>query len=195
MKRAYVILVTTFILIIGFQNCQQKPSSQLSTEFSSGSATSQQMTALSSEQVQKVILNQKETETLVKNGNSFSVQNNAHYSVDYTTGIVVRISDLNTAEQKYCLNSELLSELKSIISSSKVCRYDDTVASKDSVCTMDYKAPYAQITTNRDVIDLRTVATANCSSERFDLCDGASDMLRGWWVNVKRQLGNLGCAQ
>lgn len=157
--------------------------------------SSQQMTALSAEQVQKVTLNQKETETLVKNGSSFSVQNNAHYSVDYTTGVVLRVSDINTAGQKFCLNSELLSELQTIISSSKVCRYDDTVVSKDTVCTMDYKAPYAQITTNRDVIDLRTVATANCSSERYDLCDGASDMLRGWWANVKRQLGQLSCAQ
>lgn len=195
MKRTYVILVTTFILIIGFQNCQQKPSAQLSTEFSSGGVSSQQMTALNNEQVQKVTLNQKETETLVKNGSSFSVQNNAYYSVDYTSGIVIRVSDLNAAEQKFCLNNELLSELKMIISSSKVCRYDDTAISKDGVCAMDYKTPYAQIVTNRDVIELRTVATANCNSERYDLCDGSSDMLRGWWANVKKQLVNLGCTQ
>jgi hypothetical protein len=187
--KAVVFLV--IVLFFSYQNCSQKNlSGPIGQKTEDASIESQSLSDL---QVQQVKFYTEQNSEMQKGSHKFLVRTKKNYVLDPETGVLAEhdqaTGDLNT----YCLSHELLIEMRSIISRSSVCR-SGPVAQSQIACAQVVLEPYAEIVTVSDVIQLGSASDA-CGSNKIDLCEDQSTVLKGWIETVHSQLPQLTCGQ
>lgn len=185
--KAVIFLV--IVLFFSYQNCSQK---NLSAPLAQKSLDAQiESQSLSDLQVQQVKFYTEQNSEMQKGSRKFLVKTKKNYVLDPETGILAEneqaSGDLNT----YCLSHELLIEIRSLISRSSICR-GGQVTQPQEVCAQVILEPYAELVTVSDVIQLGSASDA-CGSNKVDLCEDQSTVLKNWIETVRSQLPQLTC--
>ena len=191
MKTAIASLVAVLVLLVSFQNCQQPPHPD---EINGKNV-------LASGVISKVDLNEErvknvnfifEDQTIVNRaGQDYTVKYNKTLQVDLTSGVIVQTSDLDAGSNQYCLTEDLRVELVSILKSSQVCK-SGVKQQSGQVCAQSIKLAYAELLTDREEFQLG-YATDACGSNSIDLCEGQSNLLKGYIQALKNQYSQLSC--
>lgn len=118
-----------------------------------------------------------------------------HLEIDVKTG-VIHVIEENSGDSisgiKYCLNSQDLYTLGSILAASKICEEKIPAQNSSQVCTMEYKYPYAKLhILNSEPVALGEVFNA-CSSG-FDLCGDRKNQLQTFLGQVQSSLTAMKC--
>lgn len=182
----------TFSVVTTFQNCAQSknPIAAATNENKSGSNANIDSAA-------------KLAEVDLSKATTIEVQLISLFTTNFKTEIPNIQINLSNGEMRYvnkdgqyvsplrlCLFREELSEIKSIIESSKVCRPEGKVNS-DTVCTMEYIYPYAKIfLEGNDIIKLGE--KSGCSGI-VDLCEDSKKTLNGYISYLSSHLDNRKC--
>lgn len=188
-RKIHLALILSVIVLFGYQNCQKLPE----RDIASGNQSDSIVTVnLVDESIQKVNFITTENTTVQQGLKAYTLVSQYSYSINYSTGEILKSSDANQATVKYCLPKNLLTELHDILESSSVCTISN-VKPDGGVCAQVYSYGYVQITTNRDILDLGSSSDA-CGSKKVDFCSAPSaDMLKGWFQSVKSQVAQLSC--
>lgn len=144
---------------------------------------------LKNENVQSVDLLVQSSQTVEKNGRSFSLKSNDMLKVDLISGQVLLESEMAT-NSVHCLSAELKSELVDILKSAKICNVQAAV--ENNVCIQSVERSYAEIHTAREDLKLGNNED-KCASQYIDLCDDQSKMLQGLAQAIKNKLDTLVC--
>ncbi len=186
MKKVHLGLILSVMILFSYQNCQKPPYKETS------SINSTDAIILADENIQKITFIAKENTTVQQSSKVFTLISQNSYAINYETGEILVSSEAIATISRYCLSSNLLAELHDILLSAKVCKTEN-VPVADRVCAAVYQNGYAQLITNRDVIDLGW-GMDGCATNKIDLCDAtSSDMLKGWFVAVKNALPQQTC--
>jgi len=182
------ILFLVVVLFFSYQNCSQKQFADETSQKSQNVVSSQKLSDL---QVQNLkFFTEKDSE--IQNGaHKFYVKTKTLYSLDTESGVLAEHDQAADTLNTYCLNAELLSEIRSLISSASICRSGPSTA---EACAQVIVEPYAELITANDVIQLGSASDA-CGSNKIDLCDDQSSVLKSWIESVHSQLPQLGCGQ
>lgn len=186
MKKIWLGIFLTVVIVLSYQNCYQPKKSD-------GPLTVQSLgIKLADENIQKITFLNTENVTVEKNSKVFTLVSQISYSLDYSTGEMIKSSNESSEQGQYCLTEALLSELKNIINLSSVCK-TELQSDGSRVCSQVYQPGYATIVTNRDSFDLGS-SSDGCGSTQIHLCESSSeDMLKGWFQAVRNQLSQLSC--
>jgi hypothetical protein len=152
------LVFTILILLFTYQNCSQKDFSTPATQ------QAQQFTQknLSDLQVQQIkFFTEKESE-LQKGAHKFYVKTKVLYSLDLESGVLAEHDQAAESFQTYCLTSDLLNDIRGIVSTSSVCQQGQAVA-EGMTCSQVIVEPYAEIVTNSESISLGYASDA-CGS-------------------------------
>jgi len=187
-------LVGTTLL---FQNCSKSAiglnaldSSAIVTNLNSANnKSSGDKISLKDENIQTIDLLVQSSQTVEKNGRSFSLKSNDMLKVDLASGQVVLESEMG-ANLVHCLSAELKLELVNILNSAKICKIQATEG--NSVCTQSVERAYAAIHTSREDFKLGNNED-KCAAQYVDLCDERSKMLQGLAQAIKNKLASLVC--
>jgi hypothetical protein len=191
MKKAHLGLIVSVIILFSYQNCQKIPNEITAIENNS-EVNPTQAIILAEENIQKITFLFKENTTVQQSAKTYTLVSQNSYEVNYKNGEIIKSSEANSTTTKYCLGQSDLSELKSILESASVCKVENSLPA-DTVCTMAYQFGYAQIITDRNIIDLGS-GSDGCGRNKIDLCSvDSADLLKGWFQTVKNQLPNFIC--
>lgn len=199
MKR-YVFAGLAFCLVIGFQNCARN------NQFSDMNTTDALGNPVEVTPVEKIDVSQTEIIEipessylesklqsdilLAKSTSNFSTH---HLEIDVKTGVVHVIEDSSgeaIAGLQYCLNSQDLYGMNTILSSSKLCEEKAAIAS-DQLCTMEYQFPYAKLHFAESEVALGEVF--NACQKGIDLCGEQKAQLQSYLAQVQSNLAAKKC--
>lgn len=184
------VLVSVFVLLISFQNCQKPP---YPDELNSSNISAySNRKDLGIDAIQTVTFMVPATQSVTKSGNTYQINYNKLLSINVSTGVITESSDVSATTAQFCLNIALKNELNSILKSSQVCT-KQPVLPAGTMCTQVLKLPYAQLITANSQYDLGS-ATDGCGSNSVDLCDEQSVILKGYIEAVKNQYQQMGCS-
>lgn len=188
MKNIWLGLFLSVVIVLSYQNCYQPKKSD-------GPLAVQSLgIKLADENIQKITFLNTENVTVEKNSKVFTLVSQISYSIDYTTGEMIKSSTESSEQEQYCIPDALFSELKNIINLSSVCK-KELQPDSSRVCSQVYQPGYATIVTNRDSFDLGS-SSDGCGSTQIQLCESSSeDMLKGWFQAVRNQLPQLSCPE
>jgi hypothetical protein len=201
MMKRYVFAGFTFCLVIGFQNCSKNNFTDMNQGDALGNpAVATPIEKLDVSQTEKIEIPESsylesklQADILqTKATSNFSTH---HLEIEVRTGVIQVIEDNNgEAIQglQYCLNSQDVAALNSILSSSNIC--EDKVANTghDQVCTMEYKFPYAKLhIADAEPVNLGEVF--NACSKGFDLCGDQKELLQNYLGQVQSSLDSKKC--
>ena len=194
MKYIVIIVVTIFVAIGAFQNCQNSQSRAAANK----SVTSQQVNGekiiqpdLSMAQINQVNILFQEKQTVQRaSGSSYDLIVNKTLKINLETSQIESVSEANDNSEKYCLTEDLKSELLSILRASQVCQVPP--ATQDQICTQVMALPYAQIITSQEQVNLGE-ATDGCGSNKVNLCADQATVLQGYISHLKQVYSNLTC--
>ncbi len=188
MKKVWLGLFLSVVIVLSYQNCYQPKKLD-------GPLTVQSLgIKLADENIQKITFSNTENVTVEKNSKVFKLVSQTSYSIDYSTGEMIKSSTASSAQEQYCLTDALFSELKNIINLSSVCK-KELQSDGSRVCSQVYQPGYAKIVTNRDSFDLGS-SSDGCGSTQIQLCESSSeDMLKGWFQAVRNRVSQLSCAK
>lgn len=188
-KHKIIFLVAPFILLFGYQNCQQGGVQSATQDV--GFSAEKQVIPLNQESVEGLQFKADRAVQVVNGGSSYSVIKKFLYDVDLSSGeihVIDQVSQVPTSE-KYCLTEAMKSQVKALIQSSSVCKEGQIAA--DRVCVQIIQEGYANLITNRDEFKLGS-ATDGCGSNRVDLCEGSYE-IKNWFESIKPALASLSC--
>lgn len=180
------LILLVLVLFFSYQNCSHSefPGSPLQkTDLSSHS--------LSDMQVQQLKFFIQQESEMQKGSYKFMVKTTNSYSLDPESGVLAEHNEASDSLSTYCLSSELLTQVRNIISSSSVCQAG-SVPEEGTVCAQVIENPYAELITPSEVIRLG-YATDACGANRVDLCENQSTALKNWISTVHDQLPQLQC--
>lgn len=179
------IIFLVIVLFFSYQNCSQK---QFADETSKPEniVSSQKLSDL---QVQNIKFFTEKDSEIQKGSHKFYVKTKTLYSLDTESGVLAEHDQAADTLNTYCLNPELLSEVRAIISTSSICRSGHSAA---EACAQVITEPYAELITASEVIQLGSASDA-CGSNKVDLCEDQPSALKGWIESVHSQLPQLGC--
>lgn len=180
------IIFLVIVLFFSYQNCSQQKLSDEPSQKALNKVDSQNLSEL---QVQNLKFYTEKDSEIQKGAHKFYVKTKTLYSLDTESGVLAEHDQAADTLNTYCLNAELLTEVRMIISNSSVCRSGPSTA---EACAQVITEPYAELTTSNDVIQLGSASDA-CGSNKIDLCDEQANILRGWIESVHSQLPQLGC--
>lgn len=191
------VMVTVLVLLISFQNCQKPPH----PDEISGRFLSQSLDPIPGGALGKIDLNLEviegisfivpDTKLVNRAGHTYQVSFNKTLQVDLRTGSLLESSDLDSTTKNYCLTESLKNELIAILKSSQVCKKQSLP--EGTVCAQVMKLPYAQVSTNKEQIDLGG-GTDSCGSNSMDLCEAQASLLKGYIEMIKKQYTQLVCS-
>lgn len=182
------------MLLFSFQNCQRPPyKDELNNSLNQTVSTQDVLgnkLSLANESIDQLNLYSEAVKQVTDQGRTYGLIVQKVLAVNTHTGeILVKDNTSDQIQGRYCLTPDLKNELKNILASSSVCK-DDTV--KTGMCSQVLSKPYASIITAREQFDLGT-ATDSCGSNKIDLCDGQTELLKGFAAAVTRQLLQMPC--
>ena len=198
MKPLWITFIAGFIILFSFQNCQQPPHlDEINAISSNGQIISNgNKVTLSDHQIKNLQLFSKVQETIIKNGNRFSMILNRKYDFVFEGSILrseFKVSSENSdLVEILCLTSELKNELQSILASSSICKKTDDTQDPNLICAAVILPAYATLQTEVEAYDLGA-ATNSCGSNSVDLCDSEASLLKGFTKHLDSQLQNLKC--
>lgn len=188
MKNVWLGIFLSVVIVLSYQNCYQPKKSDAPPTVQSAGIK------LANENIEKISFLNTENVTVERNSKVFTLVSQVSYSIDYTTGEMIKSSSASSEQEQYCVTEALFSELKNIINASSVCKKE---LQQDStrVCSQMYQPGYATIVTNRDSFDLGS-SSDGCGSVQIQLCESSSeDMLKGWFQAIRNQLPQLSCPE
>ncbi len=180
------IIFLVVVLFFSYQNCSQKQFADETSQKSQNVVSSQKLSDL---QVQNLKFFTEKDSEIQKGDHKFYVKTKTLYSLDTESGVLAEHDQAADTLNTFCLNTELLNEIRSLISSSSICRSGPSTA---EACAQVITDPYAELVTAGDLIQLGSASDA-CGSNKIDLCDDQSSVLKGWIESVHSQLPQLGC--
>lgn len=185
MKTKHIVFLV-LVLLFSYQNCARNNFSDEALQPSENKVDGQ---SLADMQVQQLKFFTEQNSEMQKGSHKFYVKTKLNYVLDPETGILAEHDQASGDLKTYCLTQELLIEVRSIISRSSICRGGPSTT---EACAQVIQEPYAELVTANDVIQLGSASDA-CGSNRVDLCEEQSSVLRGWINSVYNQLPQLGC--
>lgn len=188
-KEAVSLLVSVFVLLVSFQNCQKPP---YPDELNSSNISAFSNRAdLGVESIRSVAFIIPATQTVVKAGNTYQINYNKVLTIDINTGVITESSNIAATKAEFCLTADLKNELISILKASQVCTKQPELPN-GTMCSQVLKLPYAQVLTSNGQFELGS-ASDGCGSNSVDLCDDQSDILKGYIEAVKNRYLQLNC--
>jgi hypothetical protein len=193
-KYIVIILVTVFVAIGAFQNCQnsQNPNS-VNQPAASAQVNGEKIIQpdLGQAQINQVNLFFQEKQTVQRSsGSSYDLIANKTLKINLETSLIEAVTEFKDTSEKYCLSEDLKSELLSILRASQVCQVPP--ATQDQICTQVMALPYAQIITNQEQVNLGE-ATDGCGSNKVNLCGDQATVLQGYISHLKQVYSSLTC--
>ena len=185
MKTKYIVFLV-LVLLFSYQNCSRNNFGDQALQQSENKVEGQ---SLADMQVQQVKFYTEKNSEMQKGSHKFTVKTKLNYVLDPESGVLAEHDQATGDLKTYCLSHELLLDVRSIISKSSVCQ---SGPSATEACAQVIQEPYAELVTANDVIQLGSASDA-CGSNRVDLCEDQSSVLRGWIDSVRSQLPQLGC--
>ena len=183
------VVFLVIVLFFSYQNCSQKPFTVIDpSQKTQSGLVSQSLTDL---QVLNFKFFVEQDSEIEKGSHKFYVKTKKHYSLDAGSIILAEHDEAANTLVTYCLTNELVEEIHAIFAKSSVCRGGPSTA---EVCAQVIVEPYAELTTAKDVIQLGSASDA-CGSNKVDLCEDQSSLLRGWIQTVRSELPQLVCSQ
>jgi hypothetical protein len=197
MKR-YVFASFAFCLVLGFQNCSPNQVSDVMSASSLSNpievtpmekvdVSQTEMleipeSAYLEAQLQSAIIASKPTSTFAAH----------HLEIDVKTGVVHVVDQSNevVAGVQYCLSSSDISELRTILGTSKICE-SKAIVDEQVLCTMNYTFPYAKLHFLGSELSLGE-SRSGCHKGP-DLCGVQKDMLQGFLAHVQNNLATKKC--
>ena len=173
-------------IVFSFQNCKKNAESADAVYSSSVTKVD-----LSQENILKVNLYADDIQTVQKAGNSYQVKYRLALKIDLQSGVLTQTSDLSDQSSTFCLTPALKSQLQSILFLSQICRLHREHP-PETICTMQYLMPYAEIITAHEQFDLGS-ASDGCASDSVDLCETQGDTLKQYVVLLKSSYARLSC--
>lgn len=197
MKR-YVFTGFAFCLIICFQNCSPHQFSDVSASnaFSNPTeVTPTEKVDVSQTEIVEIpestyLESQLEADILAANPTSAFAAH--HLQIDVKTG-VVHVVDQNYETLtgiQYCLSPGEMSELRTILSSSKLCE-NQAISDQQLVCTAEYRFPYARLQVLDSKISLGE-STSGCHKGP-DICGVQKEMLQGLLAHIQSSITSKKC--
>ena len=180
------IIFLIIVLFFSYQNCSQKQFTDEPSQKSQNVVSSQKLSDL---QVQNLKFFTEKDSELQSGSHKIYVKTKTLYSLDTESGVLAEHDQAADTLNTYCLNAQLLSEIRSLISVSSICRSGPSTA---EACAQVITEPYAELMTASDVIQLGSASDA-CGSNKIDLCDDQSSVLKDWIESIRSQLPQLGC--
>lgn len=92
---------------------------------------------------------------------------------------------------QFCMSSAQIAELEGLLEEARICDAQDTSASTDTMCTMDYQFPYAKLHFTERSVGLGE-RYSGCSRGP-DLCGDQSKKLQLFLKGITSQLKTLNC--
>lgn len=194
MKYIVIIIVTVFVAIGAFQNCQNSQNRTSANQ----PATSQQVNGekiiqpdLGRAQINQVNVLFQEKQTVQRSsGSSYDLIANKTLKINLETSQIEAVTEGKEASEQYCLSEDLKSELLSILHASQVCQVPPAI--QDQICTQVMVLPYAQIITSQEQVNLGE-ATDGCGSNKVNLCGDQTTVLQGYISHLKQVYSTLTC--
>jgi hypothetical protein len=187
LKYAVGALIAAAAIVLSFQNCKKTISDD---------------SAVSSSSVFKIDLSQENPtfatlyfdELLTRQGasGSYQVISRTALKIDLQNGQIERTSEAALQPESFCLSSNKLAEINSILSGSQICKTQHTIT-PGTMCTMVYKYPYAAIATTREQFELG-MEESGCPKETIDLCDDRGDLLVSYSEGLKSSYKQMNCS-
>ena len=194
MKILWFTIISGFLVLFSFQNCQKSPAPD-ELQLYSKSAVLQPVNPavinLADKKISSFAFTGRENEEVMKNGTAFTIVTDKIYQLDLLTGKMTSESEFTQVQKHYCLTDSLKNELNSILKSSSVCANSPEPTTKEE-CAQSLKPGYAKIGSDQGQYDLGA-ATDGCGSNSIDLCGDSSNLLKGFISHLKSQLSSISC--
>ena len=187
MKIKYIAFLV-LVLLFSYQNCSR---SNFTDETSQQLDSKVEGQSLADLQVQQLKFFTEQNSEMQKGSHKFYVKTKLNYVLDPESGVLAEHDEASGDLKTYCLSHELLADVRSIFSRSSVCRGGPSAT---EACAQVIQEPYAEVVTSNDVIQLGAASDA-CGSNKIDLCEDQSSVLRSWIDSVRSQLPQLTCSQ
>lgn len=186
-KRKYFLILSSFVLIVSFQNCKQADLSNTANQKVGATDANSEAPLISDQPLNAMTyyynssLNKGVTRDQVD-----AVSRPGSLQLDLGSGHVQVAGDTNL----YCLSSDEIGELKEILKQANICRVKPQ--SEIHACAMIYQSPYAVMHfANQDI----GLGEARSSCDKVDLCDAYPDLVKGFFAAVVANLSSKVCAQ
>ncbi len=197
MKR-YVFAGLAFCLVVGFQNCSRN---QLSDNVNNDAlnnpaevtpAEKVDVSQTRALEIPESAYLEAQLQADITQAKPTSIFASHHLEIDIKTGVVHVVDQNNevVVGVQYCLSSSDMSEIRSILASSKVCE-DKAVVDENLNCTASYKFPYAKLHFADSELALGE-AMSGCHKGP-DLCGESKDMLQGFLAHIQNNLAGKKC--
>lgn len=157
------------------------------------SSNSSVVSNLGDQQVEQLKFFTDQDSQTVVSGKTYYIKDKKQFFLDYQTGVFSMLDNSTETYQNYCLSSDLLIQIKDIISGASVCK-TEPILTEGTVCSQVIMPPYAEVVTSNDVIQLG-YASDSCGSNAVDLCEDQSAKLKQWIQTVSNQLSQFQCSQ
>lgn len=187
MKTKYIVFLV-LVLLFSYQNCSR---SNFADENSQQIDNKVQGQSLADLQVEQLKFFTEQNSEMQKGSHKFYVKTKLNYVLDPASGVLAEHDEASGDFKTYCLSHELLADVRTILSRSSVCRGGPSAT---EACAQVIQEPYAELVTSNDVIQLGLASDA-CGSNKVDLCEDQSNVLKGWIDSVHNQLPQLNCTQ
>lgn len=193
LSKPYYILVFTFVLLFGYQNCSTHNFGDYSSVSAHSSLIDESFEPidLSQENIQKVGFRIDKPVAVNHNGKLYNLRQSFKYEVDLSQQRIKLLNDETGDITTYCLTDQLYEDLRARINGSKLCKYRPML-DEDSVCAQQIIEPYSTLVANQQHFFLGA-AIDSCGSERVDLCDQNPNVIKEWISALEPQLDDLIC--
>lgn len=197
MKRS-ILAVMGFCVVISYQNCGRSQLADVNTSDSlSNPVEVQPVQKIDVAQTQVIEVPENafleaQLQVPIQQAKPTSSLASHHLAIEVKTGIINVLDQNNEKVEglQYCLSSQDLQRLDSILASAKIC--EDAAAGADQNCTMNYKFPYAKL----QLIDAEVPlgeAMSGCHRGP-DLCGEQKDQLQSLLGEVQVNLPAKTCS-
>lgn len=192
MKTALTLVISVFVLLVSFQNCQKPPHpDEIASRDGSYALGVVSKVDLNEESVQEAaFMVDGVTSVTHPSGHVYQVQHKKTLSVDLATGHMVVSSEMDGTTSTYCLTDEMKEELITLLRSSQVCQMGEPP--QGQVCAQSVQEPYAELQTDRQKFSLGYASDA-CGSNAIDLCGEQVNMLKGYIQALNSQYSAMAC--
>lgn len=186
MKYAILGLIASAAIVLSFQNCKKNANSSDPVSLNSISKID-----LAQENAVGAILYFNELQTMQKAAGNYQVISRVALKIDLASGSIEKTSDVSNQPINFCLSDAKKTELSNLLNSFQICKTHHEVA-PDSVCTMQYTFPYAEIITSREQFQLGAAANG-CPADTIQLCESQDDVLKNYIDSLKSSYQQMNC--
>ncbi len=193
-RNQIIFIVVPFLLIFGFQNCQNSnfdSATGASVDPSmSVSFRDEKSIVLADENLQRLQFKAEEVVQVPHVSTSFSLIKSFIYDFDLSNGDFDIVDSDTQSHTKYCLTEEMKAQVNAILNGDLICKKKSQVQ-EGTVCAQVISTGYSTLVTHRDEFHLGS-SSDSCGSNSIDLCAN-KDQLKIWFSNVQAHLSSLSC--